>query len=331
MIVVTGGAGFIGSNLVKGLNDRGCTDIIVVDDVSNVEKIKNLCGLLIADYIDKHEFYRVLTGVAVALGRGLQDVTAVLHQGACSDTMATDGEYVMHNNFTYTKALYHYCSAHNIQFVYASSAAVYGNGSVFVESPEYESALNAYAYSKLLFDNYLRRQPAIDSQCVGLRYFNVYGAGEQHKNRMASVVWHFYNQFNAERKLKLFEGTDGYEHGEQRRDFVAVEDVVKVNMYLLDNPGISGIFNVGTGCGQSFNAVAVSVLNALNPEADFNRQAAVQAGLLEYIPMPTALHGKYQSFTEANLDNLRKAGYADSFFSVQQGVQRYINYLRNGS
>ena len=331
MIVVSGGAGLIGSNLVKGLNDRGCTDIIVVDDLTRADKVKNLAGLQIADYIDKDEFYAAITGASNPAGKGLSDVTAILHEGACSDTMATDGRYVLHNNFTYTKALYHYCCASDIQLIYASSASVYGAGSVFIEQPQYESTLNAYAYSKLLFDNYLRRQPKTGSQCVGLRYFNVYGPREQHKGRMASVAWHFYNQFNADGKVKLFEGTDGYGNGEQRRDFVSVEDVVKVNLYLLDNPSISGIYNVGTGNCQSFNDVAVSVLNTLNPATDYDTASAVKAGKLEYIPMPEALKGKYQSFTEANLDSLRSTGYSEPFLTVQQGVERYISFLREGA
>ena len=244
MIIVTGGAGFIGANIVRGLNDRGIDDILVVDNLTNVEKIKNLADLKIADYMDKEAFYEVIANARQNKSGSrfpeLENITAVFHEGACSDTMASDGKYVLHNNFTFTKALYHFCQDSGSQFIYASSASVYGGGSVFKELPEYESVLNAYAYSKLLFDQYLRKHPASSLQTVGLRYFNVYGPREQHKGRMASVAWHFRNQFNSEGHVRLFEGTEGYENGEQKRDFICVDDVVKVNLFLLDNPQVSG-------------------------------------------------------------------------------------------
>jgi len=230
MIIVTGGAGFIGANIVRGLNDRGIEDILVVDNLTNVDKIKNLADLKISDYMDKEEFFEIIANAEhcnnVDVMPGLGDVTAVFHEGACSDTMASDGKYVLHNNFTFTKALFHFCRLANAQFIYASSASVYGAGSVFRESPEFESVLNAYAYSKLLFDQYIRRQGSMPKQCVGLRYFNVYGPREQHKGRMASVAWHFRNQFKENGRVRLFAGTDGYADGEQRRDFIYVEDIV---------------------------------------------------------------------------------------------------------
>ncbi len=327
MIVVTGGAGFIGSNLVQALNEQGKSDILVVDNLTNAEKVVNLRGLDIADYMDKDEFYSAITE-----GPGPDSIEAILHQGACSDTMATDARYVMHNNFTYSKALYHFCRENSAQFIYASSASVYGAGSVFRESPEYESTLNAYAYSKLLFDNYVRRQPDPEMQCVGLRYFNVYGPREQHKERMASVAWHFRNQYQSTGKVKLFSATGGYSDGEQRRDFVSVEDVVAVNLFLLDNRAISGIFNVGTGCSHSFNEVAICVINSLRSiggENTVSLSDAVNAGLIEYTPMPDALNGKYQSFTEADIELLRSCGYKADFLTVSRGVARYMEILDN--
>jgi len=331
MIIVTGGAGFIGSNIVRALNDQGRRDILVVDDLTNAEKVNNLSGLEIADYMDKDEFFNILQSKKYS-ARKLSDVSVVLHQGACSDTMATDGRYVLHNNFTYSKELFHYCRRHQLQYIYASSASVYGAGTVFRESPEFESTLNAYAYSKLLFDNYVRRQPDPGIQCVGLRFFNVYGPREQHKGRMASVAWHFRNQFRAEGKVKLFRGTDGYGDGEQRRDFVSVEDVVKVNLFFLEHPGKSGIFNVGTGRCQSFNEVAMSVINTFRldrGETELSIEDAVQQGKIEYIPMPDALLGKYQSYTEADLTELKNTGYEEQFLTVQQGVKRYMKDLEH--
>ena len=337
MIIVTGGAGFIGSNIVRALNTRGVSDILVVDNLSNAEKVKNLSDLHIADYMDKIEFYEAISAMLGSSHRNVAkekslagEITAVLHQGACSDTMATDGRYVLHNNFTFSKRLYEFCQSKSAHFIYASSASTYGGGSVFIERPEYESTLNAYAYSKLLFDNYLRQQEDHGIPCVGLRFFNVYGPREQHKGRMASVAWHFRNQYLKAGKVRLFQGSDGFGDGEQRRDFVSVEDVVHVNMYLLDNPQISGIYNVGTGRCQSFNDVAVSVINALrNQEGrdSLSLDEVVDQELINYIPMPDALIGKYQSFTEANLDNLRSTGYDRRFLTVEEGVERYMQAL----
>lgn len=338
MIIVTGGAGFIGSNLVRGLNDRGIENILVVDNLTNVDKIKNLADLKIADYMDKNAFFELIADSERWENGGksssLPNITAVLHEGACSDTMATDGQYVLHNNFTYTKALFHFCRQVNAQFIYASSASVYGAGSVFKEQPEYESVLNAYAYSKLLFDQYVRQQPALENQCVGLRYFNVYGPREQHKGRMASVAWHFRNQFHESGKVRLFAGSGGYADGEQRRDFIYVDDVVKVNMYLLDNPNVSGIFNVGTGRCQSFNDVAVSVVNTLRKREGLNAitlEQGVIEGLIEYVPMPEALNGKYQSYTEADMTALSEQGYSEPFSNVEQGVSSYIESLESNN
>lgn len=325
MIVVTGGAGFIGANIVKALIGREEGPILVVDDLGRAEKIRNLADLPVDDYMDKTEFREALRADALpAVPR------VIFHQGACSDTMATDGRYVMDNNYAYSRDIHHYCRRNGVQFIYASSASVYGGGRSFREMPEDEHPLNAYAYSKFQFDHHVRRQASGANQVVGLRYFNVYGYREQHKHRMASVAWHFFNQYRESGKVRLFEGTDGFGPGEQRRDFVFVEDVVDVNLFFLDNPGVSGIFNVGTGHSGSFNEVACAVINTLR-EAEGLAEATlaelVAQGRIEYIPMPDALVGKYQSFTEAELSRLRDSGCTVSFHDVASGVRKYVRWL----
>ncbi len=322
-IVVTGAAGFIGSNLVRALNARGERNIIAVDNLSRAEKISNLADCDIADYLDKEEFIVRLTE-----GDFTYDLSAILHQGACSDTMESDGRYMMRNNYRYSVSLVDYCQEQEIPFLYASSASVYGAGTTFREERAYESPLNVYAYSKALFDQYVRgllRERT--AQIAGFRYFNVYGPREQHKGRGSSVAWHFFNQFQAEGKVRLFEGSDGYGNGEQRRDFVHVDDIVKANLHFLDHPEASGIFNLGTGRAQSFNDVAVAVLNALHDGPPRTAADWVSAGRIEYISFPAALAGKYQSFTEADLTRLRAAGYAVPFAPVEQGVAEYVRTL----
>jgi len=326
--IVTGAAGFIGSNLVKALNARGESNIIAVDNLKNADKFKNLVDCEIADFIDKVDF---LKKIQQGYFDGL--VTAVLHQGACSDTMETDGRYMMENNYQYTLELLNYCQSEDVPFLYASSASVYGGGSVFKESREFESPLNVYAYSKFLFDQIVRRRRAKrSSQVVGLRYFNVYGPREQHKGRMASVAFHFFNQYRAAGKVKLFEGCDGYANGGQLRDFVSIEDVVKVNMYFLDHPNKSGIFNLGTGNAQSFNDVAVATINALRVTEGKNALSLdelLAQGLIEYVPFPDALRGKYQSYTQADIGVLRNSGYGEPFLNVEQGVGKYVEHMLN--
>jgi ADP-L-glycero-D-manno-heptose 6-epimerase len=322
-IVVTGAAGFIGSNLVRALNARGERDIIAVDNLSRAEKIVNLADCDIADYLDKDEFVVRLTE-----GDFDYDLSAILHQGACSDTMESDGRYMMRNNYRYSVSLVDYCQAQGVPFLYASSASVYGAGTTFREERACESPLNVYAYSKALFDQYVRgllREPT--AQIAGFRYFNVYGPREQCKGRGSSMAWHFFNQFLAEGKVRLFEGSGGYADGAQRRDFVHVADVVKANLHFLDHPDLSGIFNLGTGRAQSFNDVAVAVLNALHDGPPRTAAEWVSAGRIEYIPFPAALSGKYQSFTEADLTRLRAAGYQAPFAPVEQGVAEYVRAL----
>ncbi len=326
MIIVTGGAGFIGSNIIKGLNTRGEDNILLVDDLTRTEKLANIADLNVSDFMDKHEFRQHVRQNTVPAG-----VRALFHQGACSDTMATDGCYVMDNNYTFSKELYGFCREQHAQFIYASSASVYGNNTNFSEQPENERPLNAYAYSKFLFDRHLRKVHSWDSiQVVGLRYFNVYGYREPHKHRMASVAWHFFNQYQQNGKVRVFEGSDGYANGEQRRDFVFIDDVVAVNLYFLDHPESHGIFNAGTGNCGTFNDVAVAVVNTLRekqgkPAVDIGQ--LVESGEIEYLPMPEALHGKYQSFTEADITALRDTGCDVVFSDVPEGVARYVNWL----
>ena len=323
--VVTGAAGFIGANLVKGLNAQGITDILAVDDLTQGDKFRNLVDCAISDYLDKDEFLARLKA-----GAFRRAVKAIFHQGACSDTTASDGRYVMDVNYAYSCTLLDFCMAEMIPLIYASSAATYGAHTEFREDPACEGPLNVYGWSKLLFDQRVRRLPPGGSQVVGLRYFNVYGEREQHKGRMASVAWHFFNQYRAEGHIRLFEGSGGYGNGEQRRDFVSVEDVVKVNLFFLQNPMVSGIYNCGTGAAQSFNDVAVATLNACR--AAEGRPAATlhelqQQKIIRYIPFPGDLKGKYQSYTQADLAALRSAGYSAPFLSVEQGVSRYIHQL----
>ncbi len=324
--IVTGAAGFIGSNLVKALNERGENNIIVVDNLKKADKFKNLVDCDIADYIDKEDFrQKIQEGFFDGL------VTAVLHQGACSDTMETDGRYVMDNNYQYTLELLNYCQSEEVPFLYASSASVYGSGNVFKESRESEAPLNVYAYSKFLFDQIMRRRwHKHSTQIVGLRYFNVYGPREQHKGRMASVAYHFFNQYRADGRVKLFEGCEGYDNGCQLRDFVSIEDVVRVNMYFLDHPDISGIYNLGTGQAQSFNDVAAATINTLrrlDGQSTLSLAELQAQRLIEYIPFPDALRGKYQSYTQADISALRGSGYAAPFLTVEQGVSRYVEQM----
>ena len=320
---VTGAAGFIGSNLVKALNKHGVTEIIAVDNLKEGDKFRNLVGCEIADYVDQEEFLERIAGGAFD---GLLD--AVLHLGACSDTMESDGRYMMENNYRYSMDLLEFCQEEEVPFIYASSASVYGSGRVFREGPAHEAPLNVYGYSKYLFDQVVRRRlHDLHAPVVGLRYFNVYGLNEAHKGRMASVAWHFFNQYRSAGKVRLFEGSDGFGNGEQRRDFVSVEDAVKVNLHFLQAKDISGIFNVGTGRAQTFNEVAVATVSACRAaegKAMLDLAELKQQGAIEYIPFPDALRGKYQSFTEADLTALRRTGYDAPFLSVEEGVGRYV-------
>jgi ADP-L-glycero-D-manno-heptose 6-epimerase len=312
MIIVTGGAGFIGSNLVKALNISGRKDVVVVDDLTKGQQFTNIADCQLQDYLDKQEFLSKI----IADSDFDYPLEAILHQGACSDTTNWDGKYMMENNYTYSKHLLHYCMRRHIPFIYASSASVYGANTTFTEDLANEKPLNVYGYSKFLFDQYVREMlPQAKSQIVGLRYFNVYGSREQHKGQMASVAYHFHRQLQNSDTIQLFSGSDGYADGEQLRDFIYVADVAKINQWFLNNQQVSGIYNVGTGNASSFNAVARAVLNW------------TKRGKIEYIPFPEKLRGCYQSFTQADISKLRQAGYDEEFYDVNQGVNDYLSQL----
>lgn len=332
-IVVTGAAGFIGSNIIAGLNARGLTDIIAVDDLKQGDKFRNLVDLKIADYVDMDTFYDEF-----AAGH-YGPIEAVFHEGACSDTMEQDGKYMMANNYTLSWHLFQACQKRGSRLLYASSAATYGGSDTFREDPAFEAPLNVYGYSKLLFDQRMRRECGSNfertkagrtHQVVGFRYFNVYGPREQHKGRMASVAFHQFNQFNAEGRVKLFGEYGGYPQGGQMRDFVFVDDVVAVNLWFFDHPAQSGIFNLGSGKAQPFNDVASSVVNAmrrLRGESALELAQIAQEGLVEYVPFPDALRGKYQCYTQADLSALRATGCDHAFADVQTGVSKYVDWL----
>lgn len=325
-IIVTGAAGFIGSHLIKALNARGESQIIAVDNLQQADKFRNLVDCEIAEYLDQEEF-----PARLAEGEFDDDIAAIMHQGACSDTMETDGRYMLANNYRYSMSLLRHCQDNDIPFIYASSAAVYGAGRTFREEPAAEAPLNVYGYSKLLFDQHVRQVlPERTAQIAGFRYFNVYGTREAHKGRMASVVWHFFNQYRETGKVKLFEGSDGYAAGEQRRDFISVDDVIKVNLDFLDHPQRSGIFNVGTGSAVSFNAVAAATINACRaldgtPASSF--EALHRSDAIEYVAFPPGLAARYQSFTQADVGRLRAAGYSAPMIGVEQGIADCVRAL----
>jgi ADP-L-glycero-D-manno-heptose 6-epimerase len=326
--VVTGAAGFIGSNLVKALNERGITDIVTVDEEKHGSSPANLADCAVAEHVYKAEFLN-----RIKSGAYKGSLAAIFHQGANSDTTVTEAQRagVMETNLHYSERLLDYCTGARTPLIYASSAAIYGANRQFRETPECEAPLNIYGESKLQFDQVVRRRgkdPA--EQVVGLRYFNVYGDREQHKGRMASVAFHFFNQYRDAGHVRLFSGSDGYGDGEQRRDFVSVEDCVKVNLYFLDHPERSGIFNVGTGAAQSFNDVAVATVNACRAaraEALLTLAQMREREIIRYIPFPDDLKGRYQSYTQADISALRAAGYGAPFLTVERGVARYCQKL----
>jgi len=311
MYILTGGAGFIGCNILKALNERGITDIIVVDNLKRSEKFKNIAGLRFSDYIDKNDFIGYITGGKI------KKITALIHHGACSDTTETDGKYIMDNNYTYSRILAEYSIMQDIPFIYASSASVYGVGeNGFTESFECEAPMNIYAYSKYLFDQWVRKHfHEISSTFVGLRYFNVYGHGEYHKGKMSSMVLQAYEQIRNTQIIKLFQGHGSIKDGEQSRDFVYIDDVVSVVMFFIETSFKKGVFNVGSGISRSFNDLARILIDCCG------------TGEIEYIPFPNELKGKYQNYTKAELGALRSAGYDKEFTSLEDGIKKYYKLL----
>ena len=310
MIIVTGGAGFIGTNLVKSLLELN-KEVLVVEELDKyTKKFDNLNNLHVMDCIDHNLFLKDF------LNGKYNDIEKIFHLGACSKTTEPDREYIMDVNLNYSKKLLQYASNTNIGMIYASSASVYGDGIIFKEDPKNESFLNHYSESKLLFDNFVRNNfDRIKSQVVGLRYFNVYGPYEQHKEVMSSVVYHFYNQFQKHGMLNLFKGSHGYENGEQRRDFVYVKDTIDVKLWFLKN-NISGIYNVATGKSRSFNDIANSVISYFN------------SGYINYIDFPEGLEKQYQAFTEADMTNLRNCGFIKKPTELEDGVKSYLEFLK---
>jgi ADP-L-glycero-D-manno-heptose 6-epimerase len=312
MLVVTGGAGFIGSNLARALAGRAGASVTVVDDLTHGPQCRNLVGAPLADYLDKDDFLELVTRRDALL----EGVECVFHLGACTDTTEADGRFMMRNNYEYSKRLARFCLESRVPLVYASSAAVYGAGTVFREQPEHERSLNVYGWSKQLFDDWVRRRlPDARSPLVGLRFFNVYGPREAHKGAMASMAYQLHEQLRAGGVARLFAGSDGIADGEQVRDFVYVDDVVAVALWFLAHPGRSGVYNVGTGRARSFNDLAAAVV------------AGLGRGRIEYVPFPAPLRGVYQNRTEADLSALRAAGYDGRFRSLEEGVGAYVAWL----
>lgn len=313
MYIVTGGAGMIGSNIIYHLNCRGIKDVLVVDNLKNGRKIFNISDLSIADYVCKERFIEIIRRDALPKG-----IKAIFHLGANSATTEWDGAHLMDNNYQYSKDLLHWCVDHKVAFIYASSASVYGHAKAgFAEGRAQELPVNMYAYSKFLFDEYVRRSTkTTQSQVVGMRYFNVYGPREGHKGGMASAAYHFYKQTLADEKIKLFKGTDGVADGEQRRDFVYVEDCALANLWFLEHPEVSGIFNIGSGVATTFNELALSVAFCAGK------------GDISYIPFPDHLRGSYQNYTQADLTHLRSVGCDLKFRNIKSGVRSYIDWAR---
>jgi ADP-L-glycero-D-manno-heptose 6-epimerase len=288
-------------------------------------KFRNLLGAKLSDYFDKDEFYERFAR------RELGRIVAVFHEGACSDTMEHNGRFILENNYRFSKNLLDACQAQQTRLLYASSAATYGASDTFREEPQFERPLNVYGYSKLLFDNVVRRMlPNTTAQVVGFRYFNVYGPREDHKGRMASVAFHHFKQYHEIGRVRLFGEYGGYAPGQQARDFVCVDDVVAVNLWFLQHRDRSGIFNLGTGRAQPFNDVAHTTVNACRAqhgEKPLSLKEQVAQGLVEYIPFPEALVGKYQCHTQADLTRLRATGCGLNFADVSSGVRRYVDCL----
>lgn len=310
MIVITGAAGLIGSNLIKKLNRLGYFNILAVDDLTDGAKFRNLVGCQISDYLEKDDFLALIQTPYKAL-----DIEVIFHQGACSATTEWNGRYLVKNNYEYSKSVYEFCTKNAVPLIYASSASVYGLQVECCETAESLRPLNPYGYSKLLFDNYVSQQENRTSQIVGLRYFNVYGPGESHKGDMASVIFHFYNQLVETGKCRLFGDYDGFLAGTQSRDFIYVEDIVDINIWMWKNPHVSGVFNCGTGASTTFNAIAQELISYLG------------SGEITYVDFPESLKGCYQSRTCADIKKLRSVGYIKNSKSITAGIRDYMKNI----
>lgn len=310
MIIVTGGAGFIGSCIVRSLNDAGIEDIIIVDNISSTEKWLNLRNKKYVEYVHKSEFLQKLPSY--------ENISAVIHMGAQSSTTEKNFDYLWKNNFEYTKILWNYCAEKQISFLYASSAATYGDGQAgFDDRTDIDNLLplNGYGYSKQLFDQWVKHQAKeFPKQYAGLKFFNVYGPNEYFKGSMASMVFHGYKQIQESGKIKLFKSCNpDYEDGGQLRDFIYVKDICSVVCWLLQNGQVCGLFNVGTGQPRSFRALAEATFHALQMDP-----------AIEYIDMPEHLKKKYQYYTKAETEKLRDAGYHNEFTHLEEGVKDYV-------
>ncbi|MDT3695338.1 MAG: ADP-glyceromanno-heptose 6-epimerase [Ignavibacterium sp.] len=316
MIVVTGGAGFIGSAIVWRLNQLGKENIIVVDELGKNEKWKNLVGLKYRDFVNKLEFIEQILDDVIPY-----NIEAIIHMGANSSTTEKDADHLLDNNFNYTKELSKYCVEKNIRFIYASSAATYGDGSLGFDDDENKlqqlRPLNMYGYSKHLFDLWAKTNH-ISDRIAGLKYFNVYGPNEYHKGDMRSVVHKAFEQIRDTGKVCLFKSLNPkYNHGEQMRDFIYIKDAVDMTLYFLDNPNINGVFNIGAGKARTWNDLVTALFNAVNKPVN-----------IEYIDLPVHLKEKYQYFTEANLIKIKDAGYNQTITSLEDGINDYVkNYL----
>lgn len=319
MIVVTGGAGFIGSAIVAALNKRGFTEILVVDELGSSEKWKNLRALTVADYMEKDDF------LDLVMDDGLPDtIRTIFHMGACSSTTERDLGFLIHNNFEYSKSLALWADEHDARFIYASSAATYGDGSQGFDDDEAKlqilRPLNPYGFSKQIFDLWARKQGLLRS-VVGLKYFNVFGPNEYHKGDMSSYVLKGFEQIKATSQVKLFRSGDPqYADGEYVRDFVYVKDAVDMTLFFMDNPDVSGLYNIGTGRARTWNDYVTAIFSAMN-----------QAPNIEFIDMPASISNQYQYYTQASMDKLRRVGYEKPFTPLEDAVSDYVqNYLEQG-
>ena len=323
-IIVTGGLGFIGSNIVNFLNTKGITDILIVDNFNINQKFYNILGCQYKDLINITDFE---TGI---INNNFKEYDIIIHQGACSDTMEEDGEYVFKNNYTYSKKILDFCLVNNIRMIYASSAAVYGNSKNFKEIIENEKPINIYGFSKLCFDNYVRQKLLSNHpQVAGLRYFNVYGPKEEFKGRMSSIVFQLFNEQKQNNKMSLFGTTKNYNAGKQSRDFVYIDDILNYNWFLINNPKVSSVFNAGTGISNTFIDIANSIFNALikNKYYDKDNIIITKKPKINFIKFPNKLIGKYQEYTKADIDSLRKVGFDYEFLPISESVKKYVDYL----